>query len=156
MNERRGDNMYRHILIATDGTELAARGVEHGLALAVPLDAKVTVLTVTEPLRPEAARLAISGGVDDPVVLYDQQIDADMKKRFSLIKQQASDHGIVVDLLHEIDEFPAEAIVRTAELRGCDLIVMSSHGRRGAARILLGSQTADVLAHTTIPVLVVR
>jgi nucleotide-binding universal stress UspA family protein len=58
--------------------------------------------------------------------------------------------------VHEIDDFAAEAIVRNARLRGCDLIVMSSHGRRGAARLLLGSQTAEVLAHTTIPVLVVR
>lgn len=58
--------------------------------------------------------------------------------------------------MHDIDDFPADAIVRTAKLRNCGLIVMSSHGRRGAARLLLGSQTAGVLAHTTIPVLVIR
>jgi nucleotide-binding universal stress UspA family protein len=148
--------MYEHILIATDGSELAAKGVEHGLALAGPLGGKVTVLTVTEPLQPEAAKAAILGGVDDPVARYDQQIDEDMKKRFKSIEQRASEQGIAIDLLHEIDDFPAEAIVRTAKLKGCDLIVMSSHGRRGAARLLLGSQTAEVLAHTTLPVLVVR
>lgn len=148
--------MYKHILIATDGTELAAKGVEHGLALAGPLDARVTVLTVTEPLQPEAAKAAILGGVDDPVARYDWQIDEDMKKRFKSVEQRASEHGIAIDLLHEIDDFPAEAIIRTAKLKGCDLIVMSSHGRRGAARLLLGSQTAEVLAHTTFPVLVVR
>ncbi|MET3792383.1 universal stress protein [Aquamicrobium terrae] len=148
--------MYRHILIATDGSELAARGVEHGLALAGPLKAKVTVLSVSEPLRPTATRAAMMGGVDDPVARYDQQIDDDMKKRFQSIEQRATEHGIVVDLVHEIDDFPAEAIVRTARLKDCDLIVMSSHGRRGAARLLLGSQTAEVLAHTKLPVLVVR
>jgi len=148
--------MYRHILIATDGSELAARGVEHGLALAGPLGAKVTVLSVSEPLRPTATRAAMMGGVDDPVARYDQQIDDDMKKRFQSIEQRAAEHGIVVDLVHEIDDFPAEAIVRTARLKDCDLIVMSSHGRRGAARLLLGSQTAEVLAHTKLPVLVVR
>ncbi len=148
--------MYKHILIATDGSELAARGVEHGLALAAPLGARVTVLNVSEPLRQEAARAAALGGIADPVVRYDQQIDEEMKKRFQSIEQRAAEHGVTVDLLHEIDDHPAEAIVRTAKLRDCDVIVMSSHGRRGAARLLLGSQTAEVLAHTTLPVLVVR
>lgn len=148
--------MYKHILIATDGSELAEKGLEHGLALAVPLGAKVTVLTVTEPLQREAARAAMGAGVEDPVSLYDQQIDDRMKERFTSLQQRASEHDLVIDLMHDIDDFPAEAIVRTAKLRNCDLIVMSSHGRRGAARLLLGSQTTEVLAHTTIPVLVVR
>lgn len=148
--------MYQHILIATDGSELAMKGVEHGLALAEPLRARVTVLTVSEPLQLQAVQAAIAGGVKDPVVRYDQEIDESMKKRFKPIEQRASEHGIAVDLVHEIDDSPAEAIIRTAELRNCDLIVMSSHGRRGATRLLLGSQTAEVLAHTTLPVLVVR
>lgn len=148
--------MYKHILIATDGSELAAHGVEHGLALAVPLGAQVTVLTVALPLRKEAAQAAIEGGVDDPFVRYDQQIESHMKTLFASIEQRAAEHGVSVNLLHEIDEHPAEAIIRTAGLKGCDLIVMTSHGRRGAKRLLLGSQTAEVLAHTVIPVLVVR
>lgn len=148
--------MYKHILIATDGSELAAKGVEHGLALAGPLGAKVTVLSVTAPLQPEAVRAAVAGGIEDPAALYDSQIDEKMRKRFRAIEQQAAESGINVELLHEIDYFPAEAIVRMARLNACDLIVMSSHGRRGAARLLLGSQTAEVLARTILPVLVVR
>lgn len=148
--------MYKHILIATDGSELATKGMEHGLSLAEPLKAKVTVLTVTEPLRPEAARAAMLGGIDDPVARYDRQIEEAMKTRFEAIRERASGHGVAVDLVHEIDGFPAESIVRTAKLKGCDLIVMASHGRRGAARLILGSQTAEVLANTTLPVLVVR
>jgi len=148
--------MYRHILIATDGSELAAKGVQHGLALAGPLGAKVTVLTVSEPLQPEAERAALAAGVEDPVARYDQQIDEEMRKRFKSVERQASDHDLAVELLHEIDRFPAQAIIRTAKLKDCDLIVMASHGRRGAARLLLGSQTAEVLAHSTLPVLVVR
>jgi nucleotide-binding universal stress UspA family protein len=58
--------MYKHILIATDGSKLATKGVEHGLALAKPLGAKVMVLTVTEPLKTAAVQAAIAGGVDDP------------------------------------------------------------------------------------------
>lgn len=148
--------MYKHILIATDGSEFAMKGLEHGLALAEPLGAAVTVLTVSEPLPLPAAQAAIAGGMDDPVIRYDQQIDESMKTRFREVERRASSHGVALELVHEIDDFAAEAIVREARLRGCDLIVMSSHGRRGAARLLLGSQTAEVLAHTTIPVLVVR
>jgi len=59
-------------------------------------------------------------------------------------------------MVHEIDENPAEAIVRFAEMKACDLIVMASHGRRGIRKALLGSQTAEVLVHTSIPVLVIR
>jgi nucleotide-binding universal stress UspA family protein len=148
--------MYKHMLIATDGSELAGKGLEHGLALARPLNAKVTVLTVSEPLRRDMANAARLGGIDDPVVRYDQQLDAVMKVRFADIEQRASEFGITAELAHEIDEAPAEAIVRYAKLNGCDLIVMTSHGRRGVQKVLLGSQTSEVLAHTTIPVLVVR
>lgn len=148
--------MYQHILIATDGTELADKGMEHGLKLANALGAKATVLTVSEPLSHDAAQAARLGGIDDPVVRYDQQIDDAMKERFATVQQRASAHGVAVEFVHEIDDFPAEAIVRFAKLRNCDLIVMSSHGRRGARRLLLGSQTAEVVTATTIPVLVVR
>ncbi len=148
--------MYKHILIATDGSDLARKGIEHGLALASKLGAKVTILTVTQPMRPEAIRAAQLAGIDDPVVRYDQQIDADMAKRFAELRLESKKHVEQVDLLHEIDEYPAEAIIRVAELRGCDLIVMTSHGRRGAKRLILGSQTAEVVTHTKIPVLVIR
>jgi nucleotide-binding universal stress UspA family protein len=107
-------------------------------------------------MPPEVARAARMGGIDDPVGRFDQQIDAIMKDRFAFIEQCGSDHGVTADLMHEIDDSPAEAIVRFATLKGCDLIVMSSHGRRGVQRVLLGSQTSEVLANTTIPVLVVR
>ena len=148
--------MYRRILIATDGSELARKGLEHGLALAKPLDANVTVLTVSEPLRQEMANTARLGGIDDPIARYDQHIDKIMKERFAFIEQRGSEHGVTVNLAHEIDESPAEAIVRFAKLKDCDLIVMASHGRRGIRKVLLGSQTSEVLANTTIPVLVVR
>lgn len=148
--------MYTHILIATDGSELANRGLEQGLALSKQLGAKVTVLTVSEPLSPEIAAAVRSAGIDDPVIRYDQQIDSMMQERFAQVQQRGTELGLPVNLAHEIDTSPAEAIVRYAKLNGCDLIVMTSHGRRGMQRAILGSQTAEVLAHTTITVLVVR
>jgi nucleotide-binding universal stress UspA family protein len=128
--------MCKHILIATDGSELAAKGVEHGLALAGPLETKVTVVTVTPPLAAQVIRAAIDGGVHDPVIRYDRQVAETMKERLKAIGQQTCDHGVAagaVDLVHEVDNYPAEAIVRIARMKNCDLIVMSSHGRRGAS-----------------------
>ena len=148
--------MYKHILIATDGSELADKGMDHGLALAHGLGAKVTVLSVTEPMSERARQAALIAGVGDPASRYDQSIAEDMEKRFAAIGRRAAETGVAVDFTHEIDTHPAEAIVRMAEREKCDLIVMSSHGRRGVRRFVLGSQTAEVVTHTTIPVLVIR
>jgi nucleotide-binding universal stress UspA family protein len=73
--------MYKNILIATDGSELANKGVRQGLALAEKLGAKVTFLSVVAPLAPEAIRAAMASGIADPIGGYDQQIDEGMKKR---------------------------------------------------------------------------
>jgi nucleotide-binding universal stress UspA family protein len=148
--------MYKHILIATDGSDLARKGVDHGLALAKPLGAKVTVLTVTEPISTTALQAAAQGGIDNPLGQYEHQMDNDVKKLAEPIITKATQLGIAIEVERETDEFPAEAIIRAAKRRGCDLIVMSSHGRRGVSKLLLGSQTSVVLMHTTTPVLVIR
>jgi nucleotide-binding universal stress UspA family protein len=148
--------MYKHILIATDGSELATKGVEHGLALAKPLGAKVTILTVTEPLPSTALEAAVHSGLDNPLGRYERQMDQDVQKLAEPILKKAAELGVTVEVERETDEFPAEAIIRAAKRNGCDLIVMSSHGRRGVSKLLLGSQTAEVLVHTTIPVHVIR
>ncbi len=148
--------MYKHILIATDGSELALKGLRQGLGLARISGAKVTVLTVIEPLRPQVLAAAQRAGIEDPVGRYDQQIDDMMKERLASIQAEATEQGVTVEPIHEVDDSPAEAILRTANLQGCDLIVMSSHGRRGLQKLLLGSQTSEVLVKTTVPVLVVR
>ncbi|HWW47936.1 MAG TPA: universal stress protein [Xanthobacteraceae bacterium] len=148
--------MYKHILIATDGSELATKGVDHGLALAKALGANVTVLTVTEPLSGAALDAAVRGGLKNPVGQFEHQMDEHVENLAAPIRKKAADLGVPVQIARETDEFPAEAIVRYAKLNNCDLIVMSSHGRRGAKRLILGSQTAEVVTHTTIPVHVIR
>lgn len=148
--------MYKHILIATDGSDLARKGVDHGLELARQTGAKVTILSVSAPLDQRLVHAAVNAGVEDPTAKYDQSIAEEMKKRFASIGQRASDKKLSVDLTHEIDEHPAEAIVRLADRLKCDLIVMSSNGRRGVRRLVLGSQTVEVITHTDIPVLVIR
>jgi nucleotide-binding universal stress UspA family protein len=71
-------------------------------------------------------------------------------------RAMAEQTGISAELLHVPDEHPATAIIETAKSRGCDLIVMGSHGLRGLRKLLLGSQTSEVLADGSVPVLVVH
>jgi nucleotide-binding universal stress UspA family protein len=145
--------MYAHILIASDGSELGGRAVEQGLALAKKLGSKVTAITVTEPWT-----AAVSGewALAFPVEEYEKAAAANAKKILSSVSELAARVGVACETVHVQDQFPAEGIVEEAKARGCDLIVMGSHGRRGFARFVLGSQAMRVLTHTTTPMLICR
>jgi len=145
--------MYRHLLIATDGSELAEKAVAQGLALAKELAAKVTAVTVTEPLAPMVGGEAVYPTL---IVDYDKAIEASAKKILAPIREAAVTKGVACDTVHAKDQYPADAIVETAKAKACDLIVMASHGRRGLTKVLMGSQTTRVLTHSSIPVLVCR
>ena len=149
--------MYKHILISTDGSEVAQKGVDHGLSLAKSLGAKVTIVTVTEPF-PYHASAAGAGWVPIPADIsgYEEGQKQAAEKLLANVRESASRAGVSAAVLHVPDAQPAEAIVEAAKIEGCSLIVMASHGRRGLGRLLLGSQTSEVLAHSPVPVLVVR
>lgn len=149
--------MYAHILTSTDGSDVANKGVKHAMALAKALDAKLTVIIVTEPLVVEYGSGHLSGWVPTP-----QQVDSfnaanneHAAKVLGEARSLADQIGTSVDLLHVPNAHPATAIIETAKSNGCDLIVMASHGRRGLRKLLLGSQTSEVLADGSLPVLVV-
>jgi len=145
--------MYHHLCIPTDGSELSDRAVEQSLALAHALRARVTALRVTMPyhtfaITPEQLMVGV---VDYNRVMHDaarQQLDAVAAKAHAL--------SIHCDTLVIEDESPYRAIIAIAKERGCDLIAMASHGRRGIDALVLGSETVKVLTHSTIPVLVFR
>lgn len=149
--------MYTHILVATDGSELGGRALDHALGLAKDLGSQVTVVTVTEPAAVVGGGYAtVAGTAFDPIPeLLEAQ---EMAARGVLAKAEktAKAAGVTAKTVYVNDSFPAEGIVATANSIGADLIVMGSHGRRGFGRLLLGSQTNNVLAHTKIPVLVTR
>jgi len=146
--------MYKHILIATDGSEIAQKGVDHGLSLAKNLDAKVMVVTVTEPFPIYAGEGWALGPGDF------ERYDADQIKfaqeLLAPIKASADRLGVTCETRHVPNRRPAEAILDTAAEEGCSLIVMASHGRRGLERLFLGSQTQEVVSRSSLPVLVVR
>ena len=149
--------MYNHILITTDGSELAQRGVDQGLSLAKALKSKVTVVTATERFPIQGTAIG-SGWVGSPADIqrYDEGQKQFANAILSAVKAEAGKLGIDANTIHIPNEQPATAILEAAANFDCDLIVMASHGRRGISRLLLGSQTTEVLAHSHTPVLVVR
>jgi nucleotide-binding universal stress UspA family protein len=150
--------MYANILLSTDGSDVARKGVGHGIALAKALNARVTVITVTEALPVDYGSGHASGWI--PTQEEFDSFDAANKERADKVldeaRSMADKIGISAELLHVPNAHPATAIIETAKSRGCDLIVMASHGRRGLRRLLLGSQTSEVLVDGSVPVLVVH
>jgi nucleotide-binding universal stress UspA family protein len=140
--------MYRHILIPTDGSELAEHGVEHGLALAKSLAAKVSVIFVVEPFS------ELSGRFLEAVATYAQLRREQAASVLNRVANAAKEAGVSCETIQVENEQPHQGIIAAAEEKGCDLIVMSSHGRSGLSKLLVGSVTNKVLAHAKTPVLV--
>ncbi len=134
--------MYQHILIPTDGSELAHKGVVHGLSLAKEVGARVTVLTVEAFNAYDASESRVKNAREHAASILNG------------IANEAKAAGVKCETLQVIQNDPEMAIVNTAKERGCDLIVIASHGRSGIAAALIGSVTAEVLKRTVIPVLV--
>jgi len=150
--------MYANILLSTDGSDVARKGVEHGIALAKALNAQVTVVTVSEPLPVDYGTGHASGWIPSKEEFdrYDEACKERARKVLDEARAMAEQIGISAGLLHVPNGHPATAIIETAKSRGCDLIVMASHGRRGLTKLWLGSQTSEVLSDGSVPVLVVH
>jgi len=140
--------MYTHILIPTDGSELAGKGVQHGVALAKLIGAKITILTVLPPDMITADREV------DEIRKASKQKHAE--EVLGAVATQTQTAGVACETIQVEHEHPYQAIINAADSKGCDLIVMASHGRRGISAIVLGSETVKVLTHCKIPVLVYR
>lgn len=148
--------MYKHILIATDGSEVATKGLEHGLSLAKVLNAALTIITITEPF-PIFAAGSVGVGPSGPTITDYESLQQQTAKSILVTAiKAAEDIGVKAETVHVADAQPAEAILEAAKSRNCDIIVMGSHGRRGIGRIVIGSKTWEVIAHSDIPVLVAR
>ena len=145
--------MFSNILIATDGSELAAKAVEQGILFAKEIAAKITAVTVTEPFH----MLSVSPSqLEYTPIEYKKHAEIQANKVLGTVSAAAKSAGVVCDPLHVEHEFVHQAVIEAAEARKCDLIVMASHGRRGVSAVVLGSETVKVLTHSKIPVLVYR
>jgi nucleotide-binding universal stress UspA family protein len=145
--------MYRHILIAIDGSDLAAKALSQGLGLAKALAAQVSIVTVTEPW---ATQVTGEAAIAFPFEEYEKAMGANASDILSKASVTAGQSGVACSTVHVKERHPAEGILETAKARACDLIVMASHGRRGLSRLLLGSQAQNVVTHSTIPTLICR
>jgi nucleotide-binding universal stress UspA family protein len=147
--------MYKSILVATDGSKLSASAVKSAIALAALTGADLVALKVV-PRYPVSY---FEGGVAlDPndIARVEKQWANDGQTVVDAVKKAALAKGVSVKALTTKSDFVSEAILATAKKHKCDLIVMASHGHRGIKRLLLGSETQQVLTHGTIPVLVLR
>ncbi len=146
--------MFRHILIPTDGSELAEHAVANGLSLAKSVGAKVSVIVVEAPFDlysvPESKVLRMSA----EFAKHAEQIKKHATSVLSRAAGAAKLAGVSCDTIQVEHEQPYQAIIAAAEDKSCDLIVMASHGRSGLSGVLLGSVTNKVITHTKIPVLV--
>lgn len=148
--------MYRNILVATDGSDLAARGVEQAVALAADLHARLVVLTASEPWHTGLGDPMAMGASAELLDDYRNGCKEAADEVLGAAAALAQSRDVSVETVYLPERPPADAILETASAQGCDLIVMASHGRSGLGRLLLGSQTQAVLTRSTLPVLVVR
>ena len=145
--------MYANILIATDGSELAGKAVQDGIALAKRIGAKVVVLTVSPPFHIFTANPQM---IEDTSAQYKVRVQKHTENILGAAASTAHAAGVACETVHVEHEHPYQVIIDTAESKGCDLIVMASHGRHGISAIVVGSETVKVLTHSTVPVLVHR
>ncbi|EXL03872.1 universal stress protein [Brucella anthropi] len=149
--------MYKNILIATDGSELAEKGVDQGVALAKETGAKVIFVSVTE-LLPSYGIVVAAEWASSPAAFqeYREAITKAATEILSKAKAKAMEIGVSAEAVHVENQSPAQGIVEAANAKNADLIVIASHGRRGVNKLLLGSQAAEVLSLSTVPVLVIK
>ncbi|ABS13737.1 MULTISPECIES: universal stress protein [Brucella/Ochrobactrum group] len=149
--------MYKNILIATDGSELAEKGVDQGVALAKETGAKVIFVSVTE-LLPSYGIVVAAEWASSPAAFqeYREAITKAATEILSKAKAKAMEIGVSAEAVHVENQSPAQGIVEAANAKNTDLIVIASHGRRGVNKLLLGSQAAEVLSLSTVPVLVIK
>jgi nucleotide-binding universal stress UspA family protein len=148
---------YKHIMLPTDGSDMSRKAEKECVAFAKASGAKVTALHVVSHFhlhfQPWATPKAVHSKIERE---HEEEAREIAQKMVSALVARAKEKGVECEGLVVVGDHPYEEIISNAEKRKCDLIMMASHGRRGFDAVLLGSETAKVLTHSKIPVLVVR
>lgn len=147
--------MFRNILVPTDGSELSRKAIKRAVQLAREQKGRVTGFYVGPTWKPR--------GNDDSIpyrMVSPDEHAASVKKTatriLDAVRREAAKAGVPCTTSFSTDDYPYVRIVEAASRNRCDLILMATHGRRGISRLLLGSETSKVLAHSSIPVMVCR
>lgn len=147
--------MYKRILVATDGSELSRKATTAAIALAALCAAELIVVKAVPRYPPSY----FEGGMTLPQESL-QEIEArwlrEAQQQVDVVKQAAFAQGVKATALALLSDVVSETLLRVAKEQQCDLIVMASHGRKGLQRILLGSETLQVLTHSSMAVLVLK
>ena len=144
--------MYKRILVPTDGSPMSDKALEGAARFAKQLGATLVIVTVVEPY----SYTTLSGYRPESVEQYDERVMSEAERRL-LDAQKTCDKVGVESVCVMVKSFsPAEAIMEQAKKHDCDVVFMASHGRKGFAAVLLGSETQKVLTHSHIPVMVYR
>jgi nucleotide-binding universal stress UspA family protein len=149
--------MFKHIMLATDGSKLSRKAANKAVEMARALGARMTAAHV---VRPYHAEYASEGFVSPQLRQIEKRYTADAVERsakiLNAVKTSAEKSGVQCDVVTVSGDSPYEALIKQAGKSACDLMVMASHGRRGLQGFLLGSETHKLLTHSKIPVLVCR
>jgi len=148
--------MYKHILVSTDGSKLSAKAARTAATLAKALGAKMTGVYVTAPYVVPSYGEIVAYAPPLTERRYLELAEKEAKKALATVEIEAQAEGVPFGTASVTNEQPWKGILRVAQARKCDAIVMASHGRRGLSGLLLGSETNKVLTHSKIPVLVCR
>jgi len=148
--------MFKHLLVPIDGSELSQAALKQACSFALEAGARLTIYHAESTYLPYGmateGMFDIAGASEAYRIAMDKRVETILNSA----KQAATEAGVACDALSTECDAPHEGIIATAQSRGCDLIFMASHGRRGASALLLGSETQKVLTHCKIPVLVYR
>ena len=148
--------MYKHILVATDGSKLSNKAIKTAARLARSLGAKLTgVYVIPEYVPPVYGEAAIYVSQVSPK-RYRELTEKEARKALSVVEIEAQTEVVECATMHVTSNQAWNGILKAARSKKCDLIVMASHGRRGLSALVLGSETNKVLTHSSIPVLVCR
>lgn len=148
--------MYRHFLVPTDGSDLSRKAIDAAVSLAKSLGARITGFHVAMEPRLDYFQELVPHNVVETWPWSEELAQRQSESYLSVISDRAAQAGVLCDCVSVTGTSPAEEIVKAAQRHGCDLIFLASHGRKGIAGLLLGSETTKVLTHCEIPVLVYR
>lgn len=147
--------MFKRILVPTDGSAPARKATRRAVQFAKEQKARVIGFYVGPPWQ-----LPVYSEYVPPELISPKEHNAAVKKTaaryLGAVKKAARAAGVPCSVRYVLGAHPFDEIVKEARRRRCDLIAIASHGRRGISRLLLGSETSKVLAHSGVPVLVCR
>jgi nucleotide-binding universal stress UspA family protein len=147
--------MFKNILLPTDGSPLAQKAVVLGTDLAKAVGAKVTGFFAAPPATPIVYRNHLPVGLTQPGE-HEALIAKMADEYLAFVEQTAKQAGVPCEILHQTDDYPADAILKIAVKKSCDLIVMATHGEGGMRGVLIGSIAQKVLNQSKVPVMTLR